>query len=80
MKSVILLVVEMLHIGMWVCISETLSKRQVSFRESMGNDIVAIVAIWLSYLCHCCHHINGADNSTNQIQKQILKDFETIGF
>ena len=49
MKSVILLVVEMLHIGMWVCISETLSKRQVSFRESMGNDIVAIVAIWLSY-------------------------------
>ena len=25
-------------------------------------------------------HINGADNSTNQIQKQILNDFETIGF
>ena len=69
MKSVILLVVEM-HIRMWFAFLR-LSPRDRFPSESRW-------AMTLLPLLPSGCHINGAYNSKNQIQKQILNDFETF--
>ena len=71
MKSVILLVVEMLQVSEF-----GFAFLKLSPRDRFPSESRWAMTLLPSLPSGC--HINGADNSKNQIQKSFLNDFETI--